>query len=131
MAYDKIKKVAVVVSALDEEYQYNILRGINRFAREKMLNISCFAAFGGMVSSKKFDIGEYSIYDLIDYAKFDGILLMLNTFGDADMRAKIVSRISASGKPTVVFESKENPDFYDISIDNFSVMKKNWMLQRK
>ncbi len=124
MAYDKIKKVAVVVSALDEEYQYNILRGINRFAREKMLNISCFAAFGGMVSSKKFDIGEYSIYDLIDYAKFDGILLMLNTFGDADMRAKIVSRISASGKPTVVFESKENPDFYDISIDNFSVMKK-------
>ena len=123
MDSDKIIKIAVVVSALDEEYQYNIIRGINRFAHEEKLNISYFAAFGGMVSSKRFDLGEYSIYNLIDYSKFDGVLLMLNTFGDADMREKITTRIKNANKPTVVFESKENEEFYDICIDNFSVMK--------
>ena len=124
MDYDKVKKIAVVVSALDEEYQYNILRGINRFAIEKDLNISYFAAFGGMVESKRFDLGEYSIYNLIDYSKFDGILFMINTFGDADTRLKIINRVKSANKPTVVFESKENEDFYNICIDNFSVMKK-------
>lgn len=123
MYSDKIIKVAVVVSALDEEYQYNILRGINLFAHEKQINISCFAAFGGMVDSKSFDIGEYSIYNLVDYSKFDGIILMLNTFGDGDLRTRMINNVRNAGKPTVVFESKEAPDFYDISINNFSVMK--------
>lgn len=124
MNHDKIKKIAVVVSALDEEYQYNILRGINHFANEKDLNISYFAAFGGMVESKRFDFGEYSIYNLIDYSKFDGILFMINTFGDADIRLKIINRVKNANKPTVIFESKESEDFYNICIDNFSVMKK-------
>lgn len=117
------KKVAVVVSALDEEYQNNIIRGINRSAEENQLSVSYFAAFGGLVNSKRFDLGEYSIYDVIDYSKFDGILLMLNTFGDPVIRRKLLDRISAAHKPTVVFEPTDNPDFYDICIDNFSVMK--------
>ena len=124
MVSENTKKIAVVVSALDEEYQYNIIRGINRCAEEHKLNISYFAAFGGLVDSRRFDLGEYSIYNLIDYSKFDGVLLMINTFGDAEMRKKVLDKVGAVNKPTVVFESKENPDFYDISIDNFSVMKK-------
>lgn len=124
MVSENTKKIAVVVSALDEEYQYNIIRGINRCAEEHKLNISYFAAFGGLVDSRRFDLGEYSIYDLIDYSKFDGVLLMINTFGDAEMRKKVLDKVGAGNKPTVVFESKENPDFYDISIDNFSAMKK-------
>ena len=71
------KKIAVVVSALDEEYQNNIICGINRSAEENQLSVSYFAAFGGLVNNRRFDLGEYSIYDLIDYSKFDGILLML------------------------------------------------------
>lgn len=120
---EKTKKIAVVVSALDEEYQYNVIKGINGYAMKQNMNISYFAAFGDMVGSKRFDIGEYSIYNLIDYSKFDGILLMINTFGDAEVRRRILDKVSAANKPTVVFESKENPDFYDIGIDNYSVTK--------
>ena len=65
------KKVAVVVSALDEEYQNNIIRGINKSAEENQLSVSYFAAFGGLVNSKRFDLGEYSIYDVIDYSKYN------------------------------------------------------------
>lgn len=117
------KKIAVVVSALDEEYQNNIICGINRSAEENQLSVSYFAAFGGLVNNRRFDLGEYSIYDLIDYSKFDGILLMLNTFGDPEIRHKLLSDITAAHKPTVVFEPTDDPEFYSICIDNYSVMK--------
>ncbi|WP_294754505.1 GGDEF domain-containing protein [uncultured Ruminococcus sp.] len=119
----KTKKIVVVVSGLDEEYQYNIFRGINTFAYAHNMNISYVAGFGGMVGSTTFDLGESSIYNLIDYTQFDGALLMTNTFGDTEMRYRIFSRVLAAKIPAVVFESRENPEFYDISIDNFGVMK--------
>jgi diguanylate cyclase (GGDEF)-like protein len=123
MESEKTKKIVVVVSGLDEEYQYNIFRGINTFALAHDMNISYVAGFGGMVGSTTFDVGESSIYNLIDYTQFDGALLMTNTFGDAEMRNRIFGRALAAHIPAVVFESRENPEFYDISIDNFGVMK--------
>lgn len=119
----KIRNIAVIVIGLDEEYQYNVIRGINQYAREHDVNISYFAAFGGVVDSRKFDLGEFSIFNLTNFSYFDGALLMLNTFSDAEVKAKIVERVRASGIPAVAFETKDYPDFYDISIDNFRAMK--------
>ena len=124
MDSERIINIAVVVSGLDEEYQYNTIRGINSFALEHNINVSYFAAFGGMVGSRTFDIGEVSIYNLIDYTRFDGALLMTNTFGDKEIRTRILERVRNAHIPTVIFESHEFPEFYDIRIDNFSVMKK-------
>ena len=120
----KTKKIVVVVSGLDEEYQHNVFKGINTYAYANNLNISYVAGFGGMVGSATFDIGESSIYNLIDYTKFDGAILMTNTFGDTNMRNSIFRKVVAANIPAVVFENHENSDFYDISIDNFGVMKK-------
>lgn len=120
----KIINIAAVVSGLDEEYPYNIIQGINKFARDHNMNVSYFAAFGGVVDSRRFDIGEFSIYNLTDFSKFDGALLLTNTFSDPKIRGKIIDKVRSAGIPAVVFESKDYPDFYDISIDNFSVMKK-------
>ena len=118
-----IQNFAVIISGLDEEYQFHIISGINQYAAEHRINISYFAAFGGMVESKRFDIGEYSIYSLTDFTKFDGALVITNTFGDAKIRTRIMERVREAEIPAVVFETKDYPDFHDISIDNFSVMK--------
>ena len=56
----RVRNIAVIVIGLDEEYQYNVIRGINQYAREHDVNISYFAAFGGVVDSRKFDLGEFS-----------------------------------------------------------------------
>lgn len=119
----RVRNIAVIVIGLDEEYQYNVIRGINQYAREHDVNISYFAAFGGVVDSRRFDLGEFSIFNLTNFSYFDGALLMLNTFSDADVKARIVDRVRASGIPALAFETKDYPDFYDISIDNFKVMK--------
>ena len=87
---EKILNIAVMLAGPDEEYQSNIISGINRFARENEVNISYFAAFGGMLASKSFDIGVYSIYNLVDFTRFDGVLLMENTICDRQIKENIV-----------------------------------------
>ena len=124
MDKNKTKKIVVVVSGLDEEYQHNVFKGISTYAYSNNVNISYVAGFGGMVGSATFDIGESSIYNLIDYTRFDGAILMTNTFGDTEMRNSIFRKVLAANIPAVVFENHECSDFYDISIDNFGVMKK-------
>lgn len=118
-----IINIAVIVSGLDEEYQSNIIGGINRFARENEVNVSYFAAFGGMLASKRFDIGEYSIYNMVDFTKFDGVLLMTNTICAPDVKERIVNKVRKAGIPAVVIDNSEYSDMYDICIDNTAAME--------
>ena len=53
-----IKNIAAVISGMDEEYPYHIINGINDFAREHDLNVSYFAAFGGIIDSKEEAVRE-------------------------------------------------------------------------
>ncbi len=118
-----IRNVAVIVSGMDEEYPYHIIRGINKVASDNFINISYFTAYGNIAGNKKADIGELGIYNLPDYSTFDGVILITNTFSDPDLRETIVKKVKKAGVPTVIFENKDHEEFYDISIDNYAVMK--------
>lgn len=116
-------QIAVIVAGIDEEYQRDIIQGINQCAKENDINIAYFAAFGGMISSRKFDVGEYSIYNLIDFSRFDGAILMTNTISAPDTRKNIITRVRDSGIPAVIFDCSDYPEFCNISIDNSHAMK--------
>ena len=120
----KIFNVAAFVCGMDEEYPYQIIKGINEFARNHAINISYFASFGGVVENSSFDDGEYSIYKLAQLASFDGALLLTNTFSNLDIRNSIIDKVKAANIPTVIFECNDYEEFHDISIDNYSVMKR-------
>ena len=123
MSTAKIYEIAVFVAGLDEEYQSNVITGINDFAVHNNVNISYFSAFGGMLDSKRFDIGEYSIYELANMDRFDGAILMTNTINDIEVKKRIIERITASGVPAVVFDCAEYPQLYNISINNVVAME--------
>ena len=119
----KIMEIAVIVAGIDEEYQISVLDGINECALANNLNISCFSAFGGVMTSSLFDIGEYNIYELINYERFDAFILLTNTINDQNVKEKIISSVIASGRPAVVFDCDDYPEFYNISIDNSGAMR--------
>lgn len=120
----KIFNIVAFVCGMDEEYPYQIIQGINEFAREHAMNVSYFASFGGIVENSSFDDGEYSIYKLPALSNFDGAILMTNTFSNPDIRNAIIDKVKASGIPSVIFECQDYDEFHDISIDNYAVMKK-------
>ncbi|SDB43157.1 diguanylate cyclase (GGDEF) domain-containing protein [Ruminococcaceae bacterium FB2012] len=119
----KMKELALIVAGIDEEYQNGVIDGIIACAKERGASVSCFAAFGGVITGKGYDIGEYNIYNLINFDLFDGVLLMINTISDSIQKQKIVDRIKDSGLPTVVFDCEDYPEFYNITIDNTTAME--------
>ncbi|MCM1506775.1 MAG: GGDEF domain-containing protein [Ruminococcus flavefaciens] len=143
MNEEKVIHIAVVVAGIDEEYQNNIISGINKYTHEHNVNISCFASYGGMLNeeyensnievsyftahggmlkSRRFDVGEYSIYNLINFKAFDGTILMTNTICDPETKENIIKRVTESGIPAVVFDCDDYPELYNISINNGSAM---------
>ena len=120
---NKILNIVVLTAGIDEEYQQNIIRGINEYAVEKNINIFYFTAYGGVLGNSNYDKGEYNIFNLVNYRKFDGIIFMDNTIGALDVRKKVSEQIKNSGIPAVVFDSEINPLFYNIKVDNFRAME--------
>ena len=119
----KIFNAAAFVCGMDEEYPYQIIQGINEYAREHAINVSYFASFGGVVENSSFDEGEYSIYKLVQLSAFDGAFLLTNTFSDPKIRNQIVDKVKQAGIPAVIFECSDYEEFHDISINNYAVMK--------
>lgn len=115
--------IAVIVAGIDEEYQNNIISGINSYATENNINVAYFAAFGGVLANKRYDTGEYNIYNLVNYSKFDGVILMTNTICAPSEKEKIISKVKEAAIPAVVFDCDEFPEFYNISINNSKAMR--------
>ncbi|HRR77009.1 MAG: GGDEF domain-containing protein [Ruminococcus sp.] len=119
---DKFTELAVIVAGIDEEYQNGVINGIIKCARENNANVSVFAAFGGVISISRYDEGEYRIYDVINYDRFDGLILLTNTINDEEVKDVILEKAVASGLPTAVLDCSEHPDFYNVHIENNKAM---------
>lgn len=120
---DRPIEIGVIVAGIDEEYQNAVLDGIKKCAKRYRANISCFCSFSGVLSSRKFDIGEYNIFNLINYDKFDGMILLTNTISDPIEKEKITSKVKKSGLPVTVLDCDTYPEFINISIDNYKAMR--------
>lgn len=114
--------IAVIVAGIDEEYQNNILLGIQDFAASHKINFSFFIAFGGILKNKRHDAGEFNIYNLVNFEKFDGVILLTNTISSPQITHELTERINAAGIPAVCIDNNL-ADFYYIGIDNFKAME--------
>ena len=120
---DKIIEIAVLVAGINEEYQCSVINGINSCAKERNINVSYFSGFSGVISNGRYDVGEYNIYNLVNYQKFDGVILMTNTIGDPIEKNKIIQNVKDSKLPVVVLDCDDYPEFLNISIDNTAAMR--------
>ncbi|MCM1227357.1 MAG: GGDEF domain-containing protein [Clostridium sp.] len=114
--------IAVIVAGIDEEYQNTILTGIQDFAESHDVNFSYFIAFGGILKNKRHDNGEFNIYNLINFEKFDGAVLLTNTISSPQITEILTERINKAGIPAACIDN-DLSDFYYIGIDNFKAMQ--------
>ncbi len=113
--------IAVIISGIDEEYQSTILSGIHEFADEKNLNIVHFIAFGGVLGRKN-DIGEFNIYNLINYDVLDGAILLTNTIASPPVVVKIVDELRKAEIPVSSIDC-DMEGFCYVGIDNVKAME--------
>ncbi len=119
----KTVNIAVIAEGINEEYQNTILQGIHEYGSLHNMNISHFIAFSGILKNQKYDMGEFNIYNLANFSKFDGLILLINTISSPAVTEKLIERARSSGKPTVCIDNNIK-EFYHIGIDNFTAMEK-------
>ncbi len=117
------KRIAVIVSGIDEEYQSTILKGLHDCAKEYHAQVVHFVAFGGILRSAGHDVGEYNIYNLCNYGAFDGVVLLTNTISEQDVTGRIVHEIQKFDIPVVSIDNDLDVKFGHIGIDNFCAMQ--------
>lgn len=115
--------IAVIVSGIDEYYQSCVVGGIQEYAVSHNINLVHFIAFGGIMSDNRHDTGEYNIFSLPDFSKFDGAILLTNTISCSVVADEIISRIKKSNIPAVSIDN-DIPEFYHIGINNTDAMEK-------
>lgn len=113
--------IAVIVSTIDEVYQSGILSGIRQFAFANRVTLEHFVAFGNIGSDHSHDIGEYHIFSLANFSRFDGVILIINTIQDAACLEQVLRRVRESGIPAVCID-KDVEGLYSIGIDNETAM---------
>ncbi|MCC8111868.1 MAG: GGDEF domain-containing protein [Ruminococcus sp.] len=118
-----LRKVAVIVSGIDEEYQNTNLKGIHAYAEEHGVHVVHFVAFGGTLCSEHHDVGEYNIYNLCQYNDFDGVILFINTISDSVSIAEIVKNLWRCRVPVICVDNDLDSRFYYVGIDNFNAMQ--------
>ena len=112
----------VIISGANEEYQGTILSGIHEYAQENDINIAHFIAFGGVLDGNRNDIGEFNIFNLINYDMLDGVILLTNTISSPEIADKIISTLKQMYIPVSCID-RDIDDFYHVGIDNYKAMR--------
>lgn len=118
----KSYNIAVIIAGIDEGYQSAIIKGIESYALNNGMNIAVFVSFSGVMGNQRHDAGEFNIFNLPDFKKFDGAILLTNTIAYEPVVSEILSKIRKARIPAVSIDN-DIPEFYHIGIDNSQAMR--------
>lgn len=115
-------RIAVLVCSLVFDSQKAFMKGIERRVRDWDDICSVFCCHVNISGNDTYIKGEYSIFDLPDLSKFDGIVFVRNTFQDQKYVDDLTKRIADSNVPCVCVDSYI-PDFINIMSNERSLME--------
>ncbi len=116
------RKIAVLVSGVNEEYQHSIVSGIIDYAKLIKYDVYVFTSFAEGIHAKTHDQGETSVFAIPDLSLFDGVILLSNTIQTHDSTKDIIRRIENLDIPVVDIDNKLT-NGYCIEIDNEKAMR--------
>ena len=113
------RRIAVLSSASEYGYLTNIIKDLHRIAQSSNIDLYVFTCYQYKEHSGFTNRTGYYIYNLINYADFDGVIVIANTIYDNAVLERERQRILQSGKPAVSIGKKmEGIPF--IHLDNTS-----------
>lgn len=119
-----MKKIALVMDGWKRFFTYAWPSGILQRIKEtgEEVNLYIFNSSGDWSMDEDYNVGEYNIYNLPDFADFDGIILDINNIRYADVGTKVIEAVKQSGRPAISIANIID-DFYYVGIDNYAAMQ--------
>ncbi|MBP1756688.1 MAG: hypothetical protein H6Q59_3086, partial [Firmicutes bacterium] len=117
------KTIGVFITQVHQEFQEVLSKGICKRAEELGYNVAFFANFLGY-GEFQYEIGERSIALLPRYQDLDGIIILPDTMFVQDFDKCIRDHIAKYANCPVVSVRQEIKDYYNVLIDDSSVLDK-------
>lgn len=119
-----MKKIALVMDGWKRFFTYAWPAGILQRIREtgEDVNLYIFNSSGDWSMDGDYNVGEYNIYNLPNFADFDGIILDINNIRYADVGMRVIEAVKKSGIPAISIANVVD-EFYYVGIDNYAAMK--------
>jgi len=115
------KKIALFSNGWSSEFLQEIGQGIKLAATRADVDIFVFANYSSSVDSLENTHGEFSIFKLPDISKFDGAIVMANTFNQQVEFDYIQKELIRTGIPAISMEYRlEGADYF--GSDDYSGM---------
>ncbi len=119
----KLRNIAVLVTAIDANAQIYMLQGIDKFRKMYNCNVAIFTWFTSSYEKEKHNLGEINILNLPDFNLFDGIIVVANTVHIQKNRI-FVSDMLKSVKCPIVCVGAQLDDYPCVGTDTYSAMRK-------
>ena len=117
------KRIAVFANGWSDEFVQKIMNGVQQCMREQAMDVYVFAFYSASAQHEFLgdNPGEENIFRLPDLSRFDGVIVMTNTFASDEELKMLRERSSEAGSPGVSLEwPMEGLDFF--GTDNYSGM---------
>jgi len=113
-----IKQIAVVIGAINLDNQKKLIEGMEIAAKEFDCNLFVFTNYIGTRETEESIIASSQILKLLDYDKFDGIVIVPNTIHNPYALDKLMKDLSVLGKPLVSIDRKI-PGMSCVAVDSY------------
>lgn len=120
----KRKRIALLVGQADENYQKLFIEGFLKQGFDYDYDVCVFSMYQKYQENSEREIGDSSIYSLINYEMFDGVVLLLDTIQTPGVADKIEKQLHQSFKGPVLVVDKESKYFPTIKTDSYTAIKK-------
>lgn len=119
----KRRRIAFLVGQVDEYYQTGVIRGFEERAFLYDFDTCIFSMYQKYQSSAAREIGESTIYTLIPYEEFDGVVMMLDTMQTPGLADSIEVIVKERAKCPVLSVDKISENFTSITPNHYTAVK--------
>lgn len=117
-----MKNIAIMFTGLNIDTTSEITKAVRDCLKDNNANGFFFSSERRFLTDYLHDVGEYNIFSLPDFSKFDGVIVITSTINSPQILEDIWNRINEAGIPAVSIEDYRS-DCYNVGIDNKSGMK--------
>ena len=118
------RRIALLCGQPEEYCQRLFVQGFNKVAFASDIDVCVFAMYQKYQDSLQRETGDASIFDIINYNKFDAVVVMADSIQTPGLSEKIEERLNDEYKGKVLFVEGDTKKYPNEIQDNYTPIKK-------
>ncbi len=118
------KRIAVLSSQLEENYQKNFMEGFLKRAFDFDFDVCTFATYRKYQDTSEREAGETSIFSLIDYDAFDGMIVLPETLQTPGLMLRLEEQFRSRFHGRILYVDRKSDEYDYIMLDHYGPVKR-------